>query len=302
MRLSLISESGIDSTASPRASSPPWKHRLGPRKKEENPFELQDSDYEEMQNTLYPDDEDDGDYGDYVNPNDVEREKEKDRNSDPYRKIKDLRPSCLIDDEICEYTIPFIGSDGDVFIGNHNEYHADVLRSISDDNLRSKTYNAYGDNGVVGRIGYNLDRIYGDFPVLGTIRARADMNNADVAIVVQELINKNLVSPDTPFVVGSNVVKAQDLLGAAPEVSDEDETKSRLAVMLHLGADQYGRRLDAKTKQAIMRKLGMETPGQVQNKWQQGLQKAGMQAPGQKYWAPTSESFIDNLTTKLLLI
>lgn len=66
-----------------------------------------------------------------------------------------------------------------------------------------------------------------------------------------------------------------------------------LQVALHIGAWSNGKRLTPEDRQYIMKQLGMKQ-NIVKNPYQRELEKIGTIGPGQKWWAPTSESHQDS--------
>lgn len=103
---------------------------------------------------------------------------------------------------------------------------------------------------------------------------------------IDKLISNNMLSPDgaisTP-IHGTFYIK--DFDDVMPrELTPEQKETLELQRQLHM--------MPAAQKKIAMQKLGL-LPNNVTtkaNRWQQAGQKAGVLTPGQKWWAPTSES------------
>ena len=101
---------------------------------------------------------------------------------------------------------------------------------------------------------------------------------------LQGLLDRSLIMPDAlvhhPSMVG---VPVSEVMGGKARASQDDEAmeKARLARELHL--------MRGSEKKAAMKKLGLGT-GSKEPDIQRSLKKANLLVPGQKWWAPHSES------------
>lgn len=103
---------------------------------------------------------------------------------------------------------------------------------------------------------------------------------------ISELLSENLIDPDTNIVLGGSdqTIKAsntRNLDHHDTRIDPEKERELQLRKNLHL--------MKPRAKKAAMKKLGLIGGGH-KSKWQSAAEKAELVTPGQKWWAPTSES------------
>ncbi len=106
------------------------------------------------------------------------------------------------------------------------------------------------------------------------------------------LVAEHLIRPERDYVsFNKDAMPVSEFIGGSGgTISDESKRLGELQIMLHLGADKTGKRLTPEERRWIEKELGIKREKIIKNPWQQEAENVGMVQPGQKWWAPTSES------------
>ncbi len=232
--------------------------------------------------------------------------------------LAQIATSDLIDDALADKHYPFIYLiDQDrLYVGEEGEYHGGFARHVSDELLKIYQGGAVYDlklkktvvyRKLIGRIGmgltavnfsYDLDPPEPDFEKMNLIAmyVKDDSTPKDAQQCVKRVMEFGTrlgISPNNTYVsYAHEAMPVREFLGGGgkQEMSDEDRRLGELQVMLHLGADKNGKRLTPEERRWIEKELGIKREKIIKNPWQQEAENIGMVQPGQKWWAPTSES------------
>lgn len=238
-------------------------------------------------------------------------------------RLDSMTPGNMIDSPNMRPAItqPFIykgGKNARLFVGDENRYHYDLLTSISDFGLKSDYVilnNIYYDDsndyipGVVGRIGYNFHNIDPKLANTSLVSVYARDRSKDPNVIraaVQALVQDGYIPPDAIFCYGGKAVSLTEILGDATQatVSDDSRLWDQLNSKYYLSnwtpeiankfytAGEWPNRtpMTSVERALIARKFKLGGTGGAKNQWQSEMEKAGIINPGQKWWAPTSES------------
>lgn len=230
-------------------------------------------------------------------------------------RLKSLSPADLIDNPPTQPVIhqPFIyvsGSEPKLFVGSKGGYHDSIMQELSDPVEQRLIQNVYtnGDYdenydyipgsahpGVVGRIGYNFAKMDPSLrnTVIATMYAKkgATEHPQMLAECTRALVQGGYIPHDALIVYAGQLTSAAEVLGGTEtKLSEQDIMRSQLQAAYHVGTWPNGKRMTPEEKADLGRKLGLTSGGMKKNPWQANMEKAGIINPGQRWWAPTSES------------
>ena len=229
-------------------------------------------------------------------------------------RLKDLRADNLLYFKINQAFI-FDFKNKKIYLGHtadHNtgSYHSRILSQNSENEHLANVYSYYKPYedevsnkeiplGVVGRIGkggYSYDdydeekvKIPENITVIAFYTKDNYTHEAGQA-AIKELLKQRLIEQKDIVVAQKLATDVASFLQGYREITDEERRHGNLQVAYHLGAWPNGKRLTPQEKQAIAKELGIASYPMKKNPWQKGMEDQGIIKPGQKWWAPTSES------------
>lgn len=240
--------------------------------------------------------------------------------------FSEMSPADLIDDPATrpEVSQPFIYANGRLYVGERNSYHHKIMSELPAGSREEKVlnnvyssgdYDANYNNvpgsalpGTVGRIGYGFRKMA---PALSrativTMYAKAGASSDVIKKTIQELVKGGYAIQDSMVIIGDNVSTVAEFMGGneVAEISEEDkvwEDMRRNYWVDKWSPEQVKQVLDngnwpnqapvtAPQRAMLLRKFKLGGGGGVKKGWQKAMEKAGLINPGQKWWAPTSES------------
>lgn len=243
-----------------------------------------------------------------------------------------MSPADLIDEPSSrpEVSQPFMYANGRLYVGERNTYHHKIINEMPPGSKEERVLNnvyAGGDfdqnynavpgsaqPGIVGRIGYGFKKLA---PALSqativTIYARAGAGSDTIKKTIQELVKGGYAIQDSMVIVGDHVSTVAEFMGGnqVAEVSEEDKTwedmrrnywvdkwtPEQVRQLLDNGTWPNQAPVTPEQRAMLLRKFKLGGGGGKKHAWQAAMEKAGIINPGQKWWAPTSESLeIDGL-------
>jgi hypothetical protein len=167
--------------------------------------------------------------------------------------------------------------------------HTDLFETESNLNDFNVREDAMDLGILLGRVGYNVD---GHVIISFWNKNPSDYSGSRLSNCLQALEDKVLQTFEEPSSISTPIGSykyaehakdTKDIAKTATELSPEKQKEYyELLKKVHM--------LHGDEKKAVMKKLGLgwKTPGK--HPWQKTQEKAGMLGPGQKWWAPQSES------------
>lgn len=230
-------------------------------------------------------------------------------------RLKHISPNNLIDSPSVRPEVhqPFIyigGAKPKLLVGPKDEFHSSIIYEIEDPVESKLVNNVYNSGekdkeynyikgsahpGVVGRIGYNLGKLN---PILNRAtfvamyaRSGSTEHPQTVNDCIKALITANYIPRDALVIYAGHLLTATEMVGGMEtKLSEQDILRSEYQAAYHVGTWPNGKRMTPAEKADLGRRLGMTSGGMKKNPWQDNMERAGIINPGQKWWAPTSES------------
>lgn len=214
------------------------------------------------------------------------------------RKLASLSPDSMINGRLAYEHQPFIYlHPGRLYIGPYGTYHNSITAKLAgqEAQLISNAYNGRDDlPSAVGRIGVgfqSIDKSLAKATIVSLYAKAGSGLSGVVQGLVQSILQGGFAPTDALLSWGGHVrVMGQASSGPQMELSSDAKRLGELQVAMHLGAWPDGRRLTQQERAMIQKELGLDTWAMKKNPWQQSMEKAGIINPGQKWWAPYSES------------
>lgn len=234
-------------------------------------------------------------------------------NDELLNDLRYIEANMIIDIDLFRYHIPFIYIPGlPIAYGDDNEYHSSI--DVTNTRFKDVYRGTSNEESAVGRIGRHLIKKASNSNSAGEYtRARwpwKALNMPEVSVVafypretttpdvisscVQQLLTDKQVDRATYVVYANQVLTVAALTQSDSNLDAANSEQIRLGklqVALHLGAWPDGRRLTNTERDLIMKELGISKTGpSAKYKMQVASARAGVTIPGQKWWAPHSES------------
>ncbi len=206
---------------------------------------------------------------------------------DPKYTYRNLNPDTLWD-KAGYKAESFIYGHGQLYLGGSQFSHWKLIDSVPE--MRGGRRIKLEEEYCFGRAGPVDGEHYVSFWNYDTPEAE-QMLKSKLNECLEALLEAKVVKPETIVIVYgmSNMTIEQALSGevGTERISDEERQKLELYKQLHL--------MKPAEKKAAMIELGLLDPSQgvAKRPWQKEAETVGMVQPGQKWWAPTSESNID---------
>lgn len=227
-------------------------------------------------------------------------------------RLVDVSASTMIDNyrSMPRRTQPFIydmGLTNRLYVGEAGHYHESITNDLDGEESTGVDAVYYGSKiyssttpeveviGAIGRIGYGFSKIdesLSDLTMIAVYYTDASQKPGVMSSLITKLIAEKYAPADACINYGGKLLTASEMVGGAKvEISSQDKLREEYQIAYHLGTWPDGRRMSPTEKRALGKKLGIFSAGMKKHPWQDSMEKAKVINPGQRWWAPHSESF-----------